>query len=99
LVSRGDIMTAQEHEDEPAGTDPVVDEAEQERGRKAYSAWWRSKLLSAARAGSFPVDQDGRTVIPDWLAALLELPQEEANRRVLSPDYPGTDRATNGPQG
>lgn len=91
-------MTAQEHEDEPAGTEPAVDEAERERRRKAYSAWSRSKLLSAARAGVYPVDQDGRTVIEDWLAALLELPPEEANRRVLSLDYPGTDQATNGPE-
>lgn len=78
-------MTASAHEeDEPADTDLVVGEVEQQRRRAAYSQWRRDAILSAARQGVYPVDKDGLTVVPEWLAAMLEPPEE-------SGDFPGDD--------
>jgi hypothetical protein len=66
------------HDDEPAGTGPVADDAEQQRRRAAFGQWNRDKLLSAALQGTYPVDQDGRTVVPEWLAAMLDPPEGDA---------------------
>jgi hypothetical protein len=75
-------MTAQEHEDEPAGTDPMVDEAEQERRRKAYSAWWRHKRQAAAEKGVYPVDQYGMEIegeaLASWLRGMNQAAEDDA---------------------
>jgi hypothetical protein len=53
------------HEDEPAG-----------KPLSAFGQWNRDKIVSAARAGVYPVDENGRTSIPDWLANMLDQPAE-----------------------
>lgn len=73
-------MTASAHEDEPAGTGPVP----AGKPLSAFGKWKRDTILSAARQGVYPVDKDGLTVVPGWLAAMLE-PSEESG------EFPGDD--------
>ena len=58
-------METASHEDEPAG-----------KPLSAFGQWSRDKIVAAARQGAYPVDEDGLTVVPDWLADALDQPAE-----------------------
>lgn len=64
-------MTTPEHEDEPAGTGLVTDDAEQQRRRAEFGKWWRHKQRSAAEQGVYPVGADGLEIQGEALASWL----------------------------
>ncbi len=67
-------METASHEDEPADTGPVP----ADKPLSAFGQWSRDKILAAARQGVYPVNLDGLTVVPDWLAVMLDPPEDDA---------------------